>query len=388
MDEGPGAETADGIDPGAAPVSEPVRVLQVLGRSAGGVARHVAAVVEGLGGRDGLVFEVAGPARLPVPIPAPLHTVAIPDGLSPAHLSAVSRLRRILRNGAFDLVHAHGLRASVDAGVAARLCKVPLLSSVHNLVRAEIEGPVKARLLSQAERAVASLAARVLAPSAEIARHMQTSYPAARSKTEVLYLGVGETSPARRGRDEARAELGLSPGGTVVVAVARLAPQKALHVLLRAIVLLPDVTLLLCGEGPERGSLEDLARELEVRERVRFLGWRDDVSGVLEAADAFCLSSLWEAVPLAIQEAVAAGVPVVATDVGGTAELITDGVSGRLVPAGDHDALAAALRDVLDHPHLGESYAAAALKDLRPRFRNEAMLARLADLYLEHGGRR
>jgi glycosyltransferase involved in cell wall biosynthesis len=117
---------------------------------------------------------------------------------------------------------------------------------------------------------------------------------------------------------------------------------------------------------------------------VRWLGWRDDSEEWLNAADVFGLSSNWEGVPLAAQEAIILGTPVVATDVGGMPELIEDRSSGRLVPKGDPHALADALYEVLSHPSTAKRYADRAVADLRRKFSTDQMLARLRGAYEWH----
>jgi glycosyltransferase involved in cell wall biosynthesis len=114
---------------------------------------------------------------------------------------------------------------------------------------------------------------------------------------------------------------------------------------------------------------------------VSFLGFRPDVADHIAAADAFSLSSLWEGVPLAAQEAILLGTPVVGTDVGGMRELISNKVSGRLVPPGDPVALAAALDEVLSSPERAAAYARAARDGLHERFSTDAMLERLREAY-------
>lgn len=118
-----------------------------------------------------------------------------------------------------------------------------------------------------------------------------------------------------------------------------------------------------------------------VDKRVKWLGFRSDVADYIAAADVFCLSSLWEAVPLAAQEAVQLGVPIVATDVGGLRELIRDGESGRLVPKNDEVELARALSEALTSSELRARWIAEAAADFRARFSKETIVARLKEVY-------
>ena len=365
------------------------RILEVLGRSAGGIARHVARVVEGLGGRDGLRIEVAGPADLPVPMGAPVLEVVIPDGPVRGHPGAIKRLRSIIVGGRYDMVHAHGLRAGIDASLAVRGRRggdgaaVPVLVSVHNLMRPDILGGPRALVYRRAEGLAVRLSDRTFAPSVEIAEHLRATVSGAADKIEVLHLGVGAAPLGLPPAGEVRRQLGLGGEEQLVVTTARLAPQKALDVMLEALARLPgNVVLAILGDGPLEHELRSHAARLGVADRARFLGWQDEVAGYVAAADVYCLSSKWEAVALAVQEAVVLGTPVVATDVGGMGELITDRVSGRLVPSGDPSALASALADVLAFPEEGARYAAAAQDRLERDFSTEAMLDRLRRAYL------
>lgn len=359
------------------------RVLQVLGHSAGGIARHVAQVVESLDGDEGLTVDVACPPDLPIKMPKPPHDLVIPAGLG-GHVAAIRSLRSIVAEGGYTLVHAHGLRAGIDAAWAAR-GRTPSITTVHNLVRAEIAGK-RAVVDRWAEPLVVRLSDRTLAVSEEIASRLRRVAPSRVDRIEVLYLGIGQAPAVHKTRAEVRAELGLDEGRHLAVAVARLAPQKALTVLFDAIAATAaPVTLVVLGEGPLEEELRAYVAEKGWGEDIRFLGFRDDVADVVAAADVFCLSSIWEGVPLAAQEAILLGTPVVSTDVGGMGELIVDRRSGRLVPAGDPVALAAAIDDVCLVAETRASYVERARVDLAARFSTERMLARLRDLYVGGG---
>jgi glycosyltransferase involved in cell wall biosynthesis len=355
------------------------RVLQVLGRSAGGIARHVAQVTEALDGTAGLSVDIAGPVGLPIPMPKELIPVDIPDGPVKGHPGAIGTLARLMNS--YDVVHAHGLRAGIDAGLAARRANKRSLLTVHNLVRAEIAGP-KAVLYRRAEAAAVWATDRTFAVSQDIARHLQGTVKRRSDRIEVMYLGIGEAPEVTRSREEVRDSLGLGPSTSLVVAVARLAPQKSLTVLFDAVGSLDeDVMVAVIGEGPLRSDLERYVRGLGLEKSISFLGFRTDVADHIAAADAFCLSSIWEGVPLSAQEAILLGTPVVGTDVGGMRELISNKVSGRLVPPLAPEALADALREVLGDPHRAAVYASAALLSLTERFSTGRMLDRLKVAY-------
>lgn len=309
-------------------------------------------------------------------MPKPMLELEIPDGPVAGHRTAVAHLREHLARG-YTTVHAHGLRAGIDAALAARGTPTRVVVTVHNLVRPETAGRIRAPVYARAEKLVVKLASRVFAVSEEIAGRLRRARGAG-DKVEVLYLGVGEAPAVRRAREEIREELGVGSAALVVTA-ARLAPQKSLHVLIDAVAELgPKVHVAIAGQGPLQDDLARRAAERGVSDRVRFLGFVSDLPDYIAAADAFCLSSSWEGIPLAVQEAVLLGTPVVATAVGGMPEVIEDGRSGRLVPAGDPLALAGALDEVLRDPR---DYAANALDHLRRRFSTERMLDRLRAEY-------
>jgi glycosyltransferase involved in cell wall biosynthesis len=359
------------------------RVLQVLGRSAGGIATHVAQLVASLDGTDDLVVDVAGPSDLPIAMPKAITPVLIPDGLL-GHRRAIAALRSIVTARNYDLVHAHGLRAGIDSGLAARDARAVVATTVHNLVQPEIAGRVRAVAYRRAESSVVRVSDKVFTVSEQIAQHLRRSVGDAPSmnKIEVLHLGVGGTPKIRLDRRSARASVGVDPSAPLIVSASRLSPQKALHVLLEAMTKLdPEVLLVIAGEGPLEAALKEQADAAGLSERVRFTGFRSDVADLIAAADVFCLSSIWEGVPLSAQEAILLGVPVVATDVGGMSELIADGTSGRLVPRDDSGALADALREVLGSPELRATFAEKARRDLDKNFSTQAMLARLTDFY-------
>jgi glycosyltransferase involved in cell wall biosynthesis len=358
--------------------SKAVPVLQVLGRSAGGIARHVADLATAI---DPGSFDVtvAGPSGLPVPMPETMLPLEIPDGPF-GHSRAVKRLRNCIEERGIAVVHAHGLRAGIDAGRAAAGKDVLVVVTIHNLIHPAILGRAKAVLYATAERLVMRRADLVLCVSRQIADHLAAKSPVSSPKLEVLYLGVDDPPAPERDRAAIRSALGLS-GESLIVTASRLAPQKRLSVMLRAFRALPDAHLAVLGQGPDMSALRSQASTLGIEERIHWLGFRQDAIDFIRAADVFCLSSVWEGVPLAAQEAILTGTPIVATAVGGMPELVEDGRSGRLVPPDDADALRAALDQVLTDPDIARSFSREAALTFRERFSRERMLRRLEEIY-------
>ena len=361
-----------------------VRVLQVLGRSAGGIARHVAGITAALDGDGDLEIDIAGPPDLPVRMPKPVIPLEIPDGVA-GHNQPIRELRDLVAAGDYQVVHAHGLRAGIDAGRAARKSGTVIVT-VHNLVRPEVAGRLKATVQKPAERLVVRLADRILAVSRDIADDLVAwASKDVKGKIEVMHLGIGTARAPSHPPHVVRAGLGIGPDVPLVVTASRLSEQKALHVMLAAVAR-TEATLAILGQGPLEGSLKDMAGNLGIEERVHFLGFRDDVASFIAAADVFCLSSVWEGVPLGAMEAVQLGTAVVATDVGGTGELIQDRVSGRLVPPNHPGALAGALTEVLSSTDDRLRYVEAARRSLAENFDTTRMLDRLRELYRDAAG--
>jgi glycosyltransferase involved in cell wall biosynthesis len=184
--------------------------------------------------------------------------------------------------------------------------------------------------------------------------------------------------------------LGIPADAPVIGTVCNLRPQKALDVMLSAVASLrpklPDCRLLIVGDGVEREGLEALAEQLGLADAVTFLGQRDDIPDVLAAFDLFALSSDFEGMPLAVIEAMGAGLPVAATRVGGIPDLIDDGVQGLLVPARDAGALASAMGELLSAPDLSRRLGEAGRARRQEEFDIDVVVSRVERLYEELAG--
>jgi len=182
-----------------------------------------------------------------------------------------------------------------------------------------------------------------------------------------------------------RKELGLPERCLAVVVAARLSPEKDLETLLRAFAIAsrahPDAELWIVGDGAERERLELLSRELGLTSNTRFLGARSDVNRVLSSADVFALSSVSEGLSIALIEAAASGLPIVATKVGGNAEIANPPAGGRLVAPRNPDAFAAALGELLADPRARADMGRATRQRAVERFSLDQMASRYANLY-------
>ncbi|MBD3779697.1 MAG: glycosyltransferase family 4 protein [Micrococcales bacterium] len=322
------------------------RVLQVLGSSAGGVARHVAQVAAALSDAGDRVV-VAGPSGLagvvaPADGGARFVPVEIADRPHASDLRALARLARLSRDA--DAVHAHGLRAGALTVLAVRSRpgrRPRVVVTLHNL-------PVGGR----AVRAVSAVLGRVVARGADVVLGVSgdlvalTRAQGARSAERALVPAPARPAPSR-GAAQTRADLGLASTDELVVTVARLAPQKGLDTLVRAAAAAvrtrPALRWVVAGDGPLHDEVEAAARAAGAP--VTLLGRREDVADLVAAADVVASTAVWEGQPIAVQEALALGAALVATDAGGTREVTGD--AAVLVPVGDAEALGAAVAGVL-----------------------------------------
>ena len=260
-------------------------------------------------------------------------------------------LRGRLRD--YDIVHVHSPLLAGAVRLLARSIargRRPIIVSTEHNVWSNFSRPT--RLLN-------ALTGRMddkrWAVSHEVKRSMWS--PLA-TRTGVLRHGIdlGAAPPPPSSRAEIRRSLGIANDAPVVICVANLRKEKDYPNLMRAAATVleshPDAVFLAVGQGPLETELAALHTRMGLGDRFRFLGYREDVRALLSAADVFALGSLQEGLPVAIMEALHQGLPIVATDVGGVGEAVTDGVNGFLVAPSDSGALASALIAVLEDPEL------------------------------------
>jgi glycosyltransferase involved in cell wall biosynthesis len=272
---------------------------------------------------------------------------------------ALLTLRTSLQ-GRFDVVHTHSSKAGVIGRAAAAAVRTPVIvHHVHGWSFRPYQPAIGRLTYVVLERLAARVTDCVIHVSdADLAEGMRYRIVPT-ERTCVLPTPVDlERFYPRTSR--------TPDGGRTVITVTRLGSPKDTATLLRAVSAMKTaVHLDIVGGGPERAALEALARRLGVGQRVRFLGVRDDVPDLLARSDVFVLSSQSEGMPTAIVEAMAAGVPVVATDVGGVAQVLNHGRAGRLVPPGDPSALAAAMDELFDNPSVASAFRRAGLETAR-----------------------
>ncbi len=372
------ALTTPALGPTAAAPSDDTRVMIVVhGLETGGaemMVLHLARELDRAGhpvrvvSLHGDETDVAGLMRR-----AGIDVVALNKAGGPDPRT-VLRLRAQMRDFSPTVVHTH-LPVLEYVLPAARLYgrRVGIIHTVHNLARAE----TRHRVLRAVNRRAFSHGVVPVALNEEVRSSICREYALPPSAVPVVGNGIDLDAfrgPQRRG---------LRGAGARLLCVARLAPAKNHALLLQTVARLResgrDVSLTLVGDGPLRGRLEELARELGISEHVRFAGRRTDTPAFYRDCDLFVLLSDYEGMPMSIIEAMASGLPVVATRAGGVGELVDDGVNGALVEA-DAAAAAEAIAAICGDPALYARLSAGAVMT-SSRYSATAMMEKYVDLY-------
>ncbi len=281
----------------------------------------------------------------------PVLSLDMPRGIP--HPGGLLRLARLIRQLKPDILHAHMVHANLLGRVSRLLARVPvMISTVHNLREtSEKGGPTWHKELLYRMTDFLTDRTTIIAQSA-FERYVRVG-AVPRSKLEMIPNGVDtkrfQPSPPLREKMRADLELGSD---FVWLAVGRLVEQKDYPNLLRALGMLPPTNwqVLVVGEGTLLESLTALAAELGVSNKVRFISAREDVVALYAAADAFVMSSEFEGMSAALQEAIAMALPCVVTDVGANRDLVCDGTTGYVVPPGDSTHLAEAMENLMTAP--------------------------------------
>jgi glycosyltransferase involved in cell wall biosynthesis len=302
-------------------------------------------------------------------------------------LRCLLRLVRWLRAGGFDLLHTHSSKAGFFGRLAAWLAGSPprVLHHVHGWSFNATQPPLVRAFFAALERLAARPGFLLLACSEATARAGREARVCRPQDLRVLPYGIGREGFLRlRPRPAIRRRLGLAQRDLLFLQLSNLKPQKDPITFATAAVaagrLLPRAHFWIAGDGPLRKRAEEIASRGGLGDRFRVLGWRRDVPELLAAADVVALTSRFEGLPLAVVRAMAAGVPVVATAVDGTAEAVLDGRTGLLVPPGNAEAAAAAFvrlgRDALLRRRMGR-----AARQRSEAFDRHPYEARLLSLY-------
>ncbi len=306
----------------------------------------------------------------------PVHVLGRPGRLNPAPFL---RLARILRSLDAPVVHGHNFAGTSLSAPAAMLAGAgAVVRTEHNVVVSDPKlRRLVSRLASVREDAQIAVSERVRASHVEAGRVAPDRFVTIRN-------GIGdERIRAACDRHSARRELGVDDRMLLILSVGSLTRQKNHALLIEAVARMndPRVVLAIAGSGPLEESLRDAIGRAGLEGQVRLLGRRLDVPELMNAADMFVLSSNYEGLPITVLEAMAAGVPIVATAVGGTPEVVEDGVTGLLAPPGDAGALADAMSRIAADSETRKRLSAGARAAYEASFRAEHMVRQSEALY-------
>jgi glycosyltransferase involved in cell wall biosynthesis len=368
-----------------------VEVLHLVASSRGGGASHVRDLAIGLD-RLRLSVLVAMPEDDGNVTPQdfqsagiPFYALGIAAGFS---WRALRRVRGLLH--CVDILHVHGARAALFGRLAAASLgrrRPRVVYTIHGFAATHYRLPRRTALLAL-ERALAHSTDRWICVSHAEQEALLAAGAAEPGRTCVIWNGIDlqRFTGAMEARSTVRSALNVPDDAFVVSTVCRLHRPRDFDTLLQAFAsvreTLPHAHLVIAGDGPLRPWIEGRASSLGLQKHVRFLGSRRDVPRILRASDVFVLSSKgWEGLPLTVLEAMAAAVPVVASDVGGTREAVVDGQTGYLYPAGVPAALAQHIRALASDPTLAQQMGKRGLSRVREHFALERMAEQTAALY-------
>lgn len=292
--------------------------------------------------------------------------------------SVPSSIRHLAQHSGADIVHAHGYKADVYVHLALRGAGTPLISTCHTWY----DNNAVVRLYGALDRLVLRNYAGVVAVSEEVKQRLLKAgvHPA---RIHLIRNGI-DLQPFNTARPSQQEERGTNRPLTVGL-VGRLATEKGVDLFLHAaksvLVDLPTTKFIVIGDGPDRAQLEALIDELDIRESVSMLGRSEDMPSTYAALDVLVSSSRKEGLPIAILEAMASRLPVVATAVGAVPTVVQDGSTGLLVPPGNIDALTLAIVSLLRDPLKRERYGIAARQSIAENFSAERMTADYLTVY-------
>ena len=385
---------------------EPIRVLRIFSRlNIGGPSIHVVLLTAGLdrehyqttlvvgreGDREGSCLDLAECKNV-----APIVVPTLGRSIHPIRdLRSFIVLCRLMMRERPHVVHTHTAKAGALGRVAAFATGVPVvIHTFHGSVFSGYFGTLGSRVYETVERLLARITDAIIGISpvlvGELAAHRLRPRHGIRTIPLGLELNGFVNAPGAR-PGALRQRLGLAKNVKLIGSVGRLAPVKDLQTLFSAVrraanvkdVLNDDVHVAIIGDGPERSHLESLRDELGLASHVHFTGFLSELENVYPDLDCVVNSSLNEGTPVALIEAMAAGVPVVATAVGGTPDLLRGGALGALVPPGDPNALANALSETLEDRDASLARAGEARIAVLQEYRSERLIQDMETLYRE-----
>ncbi|NTW05058.1 MAG: glycosyltransferase [Peptococcaceae bacterium] len=366
-----------------------LRVLHVIGGGEfGGAERHILNLATAI---DPSIVEVSvcclfADPFLKVAREAGIKAYSIPMRHK-LDFGIITKLRENIINDKIDIVHTHGVRANLVGRLAAKMSGVEtVITTVHSLLAQDYPDTFSRLANMFIEKASGGITDHFIAVSGGLQKALiQQGIP--KKKITVVYNGLDPEQFRKTPSSGTswREKSGIPSEASLVSIVGRLHRVKGHRYFLKAAAELlkerEDIHFLVVGSGPEGDALEEFTRELGISDKVTFTGFISDVSELMPELDLLVVPSLWEGFGLTALEAMAVGIPVVATSVGGLPEIVEHGSTGLLVPPADTAALAKSIVWIIDHPLEAREMAAAAKSVVEKKFTAAAMARKTEGIY-------
>lgn len=375
----------------------PKKILHVIRPAEGGMKDHLVTLSGGLR-EKGYQVEVACPPNSVLSseiekLGLAVRPINLVGPLSPGNdWVCLNQLQAMMRSGRYDIVHFHGSKAGLLGRTAAVLARCKkTVQTVHNFVVYE-EVPVARKILYRSgENLLSRVTSKIITVSEALKEDLVKHYKIKPEKIKVIYNGIEPPGPESFDKTSCRVRFGIKPGTVVIGTIARMAPQKGLNYLIEAVPLIEaalmeseepvDISFIIAGDGPLRPGLEELAGKLGVTDKVLFPGFIDNIWETLSCFDIFVTPSIAEGLSITTIQAMAAGLPVAASRVGGLPEVVREGVTGFLVrPRGSVELAQAVVRLVTDR-ETRQQFGSNGRSFAVERFSNIQMINETAGIY-------
>lgn len=378
-----------------------IKVLHIITRlDKGGSAENTFLTVKGLDKKKYEVSLMSGPVQDPnqerrtqveeygisfIPIPVLVRNINVVfDSI------ALYKVWKFLNQENFDVVHTHTSKAGLLGRFAAKFAGVPhIIHTPHGHVFFGYFGPLKTKIFIRLEKLANRISERIVALTQREKADYISYKTCPEEKIAVIHSGIELEKFQELPRAEKikiKKEIGLPEDSFVVGTVGRLVPVKGPEYLIKASQYLlpehPNTSFLFAGDGPLKEALYKKAKKTGGEKNILFLGWRDDIARVLAVFDVFCLSSLNEGMGRVLVEAMALGIPIVASDVGGIPDLVIHGKNGFLVPPKNPEELAKHIQILIQNKDQRIKMGQAG-KKMSQKFSHETMVKNISELYEE-----
>lgn len=292
------------------------------------------------------------------------------------------KVKKVIKSERIDLIHAHGTRANSNTFYSAKTLNIPLIYTVHGWSFHPDQGKVVKTIRTLSERFLVHVADKTICVSESNLREGKGKFPMPDSTVVLNGINRIRFNPDNTYKD-IRAELGIGGSDVVVGYIARITHQKSPLTFIRAIADLErpkNVKFLIVGDGDLKPKMLKLASELSLQDII-FIDFREDIPDILNAIDIFCLPSLWEGLPIALLEAMSMRKAIVASEIDGINDLISQNNNGILIPPGDVKGLSHGLNKLIYNESLRKELGVQAEKTIKEQFNVEVMTRKIELIY-------